>query len=501
LAVKQNVTMKGGAQSWPDVVMPTRRDLFYDGGWQEAKSGRTIEIYSPGTQESLGHIADAGAKDVDAAVQAAHRAFPAWRKLAPQERVAMVKRVTQLLRDRASELGMLDAVDSGNPVRSMTMDVMAMANVAEYFAGLLAEVKGESFLAADGVVDFTLRQPYGVVGCIAAFNHPVLNTLVQVIPALLTGNTAVLKPSQYTSLASLRIAELCADIFPKGVFNVVTGGVECGQALSSHALTSLITLIGSVPTARAVLRSMADRIKPGVMELGGKNAMVVCPDADPVKAAIGATVGMSFTSTSGQSCMSNSRVFLHKDIYEVTLAEIVKRVRELKCGDPRDPTTQIGAMTNREQYRKVLDYIELGKLAGARVACGGGPPGDKTLGNGLFVEPTVLTNVTQDMRVAQEEIFGPVMSVLRWDDEATLLEQVNSVELGLTGSVWTRDLATAHRIAGEMQAGYIWVNNAGVALLGAPIGGYKQSGIGRVMCFDHLKAMTQVKNVHIKLEA
>jgi betaine-aldehyde dehydrogenase len=494
-------TLKPAEKAWPDVVMPTRRDLFYDGHWQESKSGRTIEIYSPGTQESLGHIADANVEDVDAAVRAAHRAFPAWRRLAPQERVAMVKQGAQVLRDRASELGMLDAVDSGNPVRSMTNDVLWMANMADYYAGLLTEVKGESFLTADGVVDFTLRQPYGVVGCIAAFNHPVMNTLGQVIPALLTGNTAVLKPSQYTSLASLRIAELYASIFPKGVFNVVTGAVECGQALSSHPLTSLITLIGSAPTARAVMRSMADRIKPGVMELGGKNAMVVCPDADPLKVAAGATLGMNFTSTSGQSCMSNSRVFLHKDIYDAALPEIVKRVSELKCGDPRDPATQVGAMTSREQYRKVLDYIELGKQAGARVACGGGPPADDGLAKGLFIEPTVLVDVTQNMRVAQEEIFGPVMSVLRWEDEATMLEQVNSVELGLTGSVWTRDLATAHRVAGEMQAGYIWVNNSAIPLFGAPIGGYKQSGIGRVMCFEQLMEMTQVKNVHIKLEA
>ena len=311
-------------------------------------------------------------------------------------------------------------------------------------------------MTPDGVVDFTLRQPYGVVGCIAAFNHPVVNTFSMVIPALLTGNTAVLKPSQYTSLASLRIAELCTDIFPKGVFNVVTGAVEAGEALSSHPLTSVVTLVGSAPTARAVLRNMAERIKPGLMELGGKNAMVVYPDADPVKVAVGAIAGMNFTSTSGQSCMSNSRVFLHEDIYDAALGEIVKRVRELKCGDPRDPATQIGAMASREQHRKVLDYIELAKRAGARVACGGGPPADELLANGLFVEPTILVDVTQDMRVAQDEIFGPVMGVLRWQDEATMLEQVNSVEYGLTGSVWTRDLATAHRISAEIQAGYVW---------------------------------------------
>jgi betaine-aldehyde dehydrogenase len=338
----------------------------------------------------------------------------------------MVKQTAQMLRDRASELGMLEAVDTGNPLRSTIKDVLWMADIADYFAGLLTEVKGESFLTPDGLVDFTLRQPYGVIGCLAAFNHPVVNALGLVIPAILTGNTAVLKPSQYTSLASLRIAELCADIFPKGVFNVVTGGAECGQALSSHPLTSLIALIGSVPTARAVMRSMADRIKPGVMELGGKNAMVVYPDCDPVKVAAGATSGMNFTSTSGQSCTSNSRVFLHKDIYEAALSEIIQSVSALECGDPRDPATQVGAMTSREQYRKVLDYIELGRQEGARVACGGGPPPDKALANGLFVQPTVLVDVTQDMRVAQDEIFGPVMCVLRWDDEETMLQQFSA---------------------------------------------------------------------------
>jgi len=235
--------------------------------------------------------------------------------------------------------------------------------------------------------------------------------------------------------------------------------------------------------------------------LGGKNAMVVYPDCDPVKVAAGATLGMNFTASSGQSCTSNSRVFLHKDIYDAALSEIIKSVSALKCGDPRDPATQVGAMTSREQYRKVLDYIELGRQEGARVACGGGPPRDEALANGLFVQPTVLVDVTQDMRVAQDEIFGPVMCVLRWENEATMLEQVNSVDYGLTGSVWSRDLAVAHRIAGGMQAGYIWVNQSGALLFGAPIGGYKQSGIGRVMCLDQLKTMTQVKNVHIRLEA
>jgi betaine-aldehyde dehydrogenase len=485
---------------WSNLVMPTRRDLFYDGRWQESRGGRTIEIYSPGTQEPLGCIADAGAEDVDAAVRAAHRAFPAWRRLAPEERTALVKRAAQVLRDHAGELGALDAVDSGNPVRSMTGDVVWLADVMDYYATLLTEVKGESYITEGGVVDFTLREPFGVVASLAAFNHPVMNTLVQVVPALVVGNTAVLKPSQYTSLSSLRIAELYGDVFPAGVFNVVTGSAECGQALSAHPLTRLITLVGSAPTARAVLRSMADRIKPGIMELGGKNAMVVFPDSDPDKAAAGAVVGMNFTETSGQSCQSNSRVFVHEDIYDAVLAGIVKRVSELRCGDPRDPETQVGAMTSREQYEKVLRYIELGRQAGATVACGGGAPADPALANGLFVEPTVLADVTQDMRVAQDEIFGPVMCVLRWADEATMLEQVNSVELGLSGSVWTRDLAQAHRVAGEMQAGYVRINNTGRTLFGAPIGGYKQSGMGRVMCFEHLMEMTQVKNIHIKLE-
>jgi betaine-aldehyde dehydrogenase len=487
--------------TWPGAVLPTRRDLYYDGKWQTPKSERTIEIYCPSTQQSLGHIADSNADDVDAAVQAAHKAFLSWRKTAPQDRVALVKRAAQMLRDNADALGMLDAMDSGNPVRSMTADVHWMASMADYYAGLLTEVKGESLLTPDGVVDFTIRQPYGVVASLAAFNHPVLNTLGQVIPALLTGNTAVLKPSQFTSLASLRIAELYGEIFPAGVFNVVTGGVECGAALAGHKLTPLVTLIGSAPTARAVMRGMADRIKPGVMELGGKNAMVVCADADPIKVAAGATLGMSFTSTSGQSCMSNSRVFLHSKIYDAALAEIIKCVSALKCGDPRKWDTQVGAMTSREQYQKVLDYIELGKRDGGRVVCGGGRPSDGALSNGLFIEPTVVVDITPDMRIAQEEIFGPVMSVLRWDDEETMLEEVNSVEFGLTGSVWTRDLAVAHRIANRIEAGYIWVNTSAIPLHGAPIGGFKQSGIGRVMCFEQLMEMTQVKNIHIKLES
>jgi betaine-aldehyde dehydrogenase len=485
---------------YSNVVMPSRRDLFYDGEWKAATSGRTIEIYSPSTQESLGQIADASVEDVDAAIQAAHRAFRSWRKTSPDERTAVVKRLAQVLRDNSDDLGLLDAVDSGNPVRSMRADVHWMANIADFYTGLLSEVKGETFMTPEGVMNFTVRQPYGVVASLAAFNHPVLNTLVQVIPALLTGNTAVLKPSQFTSLASLRIAELTADILPKGVFNVVTGGAECGAALTQHKLTPLVTLVGSVPTARSVMRGMADRIKSGLMELGGKNALIACADADPVKVAAGAVLGMSFTSTSSQSCQSNSRVFLHKDIYDATLAEIIMRVSALKCGDPRDPNTQVGAMTSREQYQKVINYIKIGKEEGGRVVCGGGPPDDKALANGLFVQPTVFADVTQNMRIAQEEIFGPVMSVLRWEDEEKLMEQVNSVDYGLSGSVWTPDLAKAHRLAAEMDVGYVWINNCGIPYFGAPIGGFKQSGIGRVMCFQQLMEMTQVKNLHIKMD-
>jgi betaine-aldehyde dehydrogenase len=483
------------------IVLPAHRQLFYGGKWHASRQPATIQSYSPGDGTLLGEVVDAGEEDVEAAAEAAYRAFPDWRDADPQQRVAVIRKAAGIIREHVDELALLETVDTGNPLRAMLGDIRWAANLAEFYAGLMSEVKGASYMVPAGMVDFTIRQPFGVVASMSAFNHPLLNIITQNVPALLTGNTVIHKPSQYTPLSALRLAELLEDVFPAGVFNVVTGGPVAGAALTAHPRTHYVTLSGSVPTARKILRSAAERIKHSLMELGGKNALVAFPDADPVKVANGLCIGMGLTSTSGQGCTTTSRAFVHNDIYDATLDAIVAQVSKLRCGDPTRLETQVGAMSSREHHAKVLDYIRIGIEEGARLMCGGGRPSDPNLKNGLFVEPTVFADVTQEMRIAQEEIFGPVISVMRWSDEDRMIEEVNSVQYGLSGAVWTNDLAAAHRIATRMEVGLMWVNQAAAMTLGAPFGGVKQSGIGRAMCLEQLLGMTQVKNVHIKLQA
>jgi betaine-aldehyde dehydrogenase len=292
--------------------------------------------------------------------------------------------------------------------------------------------------------------------------------------------------------------ELIGLVLPPGVINMLPGFVECGQSLASHPGIAKVAFTGSVPTGRAIMHAAADTIKPTVMELGGKNALIVYPDADLDKAADAAVRGMNFIWC-GQSCGSTSRLFLHEKIYDQVLADVVARCGKIQPGDPTDFATNMGCLVSEQQWNKVMGYVEKGKSEGARLMTGGRRPPGKVFEKGFFIEPTVFADVTPQMAIAREEIFGPVVSVFKWSDEEKMLEQVNAVEYGLTASIWTRDLATAHLTAGRVQAGFVWVNQVSLHFIGAPFGGYKQSGIGREECIDELLAYTQIKNVHIKL--
>jgi betaine-aldehyde dehydrogenase len=323
---------------------------------------------------------------------------------------------------------------------------------------------------------------------------------MKIAAPLIAGNTVILKPAEQTPLSALRVAELFADLFPAGVLNVIPGRRATGAALAAHPIVRKVAVIGSVATGKAVMRSGADTIKHLTLELGGKNALIAYPDSDPKKVAAGAVFGMNLKWTAGQSCGSTSRVFLHSKIYDETLGLIAAEMRALKLGIPTDDDCEVGCMSSREHYEKVLGYIEVGKTEGARLVCGGRHPDDPKFKNGTFIEPTLFADVLPSMRIAREEIFGPVLSVLRWDDEEAMLADVNSVDYGLTASLWTRDLATAHRTASRVEAGYVWVNGSSSHFLGVPFGGYKQSGIGREECLDELLSYTQIKNVNVKLE-
>ena len=480
-----------------DAILPRHRDLYYDGKWQKP-SGGYHDTLNPATGKSLGPCAEANAQDIDAAVQAAHRAYKTWRAVKPLERAALMRQVAARLRANAEELAMLDAANCGNPVREMMRDAGTAAAQWDFFAGLVTEMKGETIPMGDGVVNLSVREPFGVCARIVAYNHPVMFTAAKAAPAIAAGNTVIMKPPYQAPLSAYRFMELVEGILPPGVLNILTCGKDGSQALVAHPLVPRVSLIGSVPTGRAIARAAAERLKHVTLELGGKNACLIYPDADLDKAARGAVNGMNF-SWCGQSCGSTSRLFVHEAVYDRVLDGVMKHIRNYQPGIPTEMDTTMGAIVSRAQMEKVLSYIEIGKQEGATLAYGGKRPDNPKLAGGFFVEPTVFTDVTQKMRIANEEIFGPVLSVFKWQDEETLFEQVNAVEYGLTGSVWTTSLANAHRAAGRIESGFIWVNGAGPHFLGVSFGGYKQSGIGREESHEELLSFTQSKNINITL--
>jgi betaine-aldehyde dehydrogenase len=316
---------------------------------------------------------------------------------------------------------------------------------------------------------------------------------------LAAGNALIVKPAGETPLSALRIAELWDGVFPPGVFNIVTGGRDAGAALVAHPKVAKIGFIGSVNGGRAVMQGASATLKALTLELGGKNALVACSDANPADVADGVVRGMNFRYVTGQSCNSTSRVYLHADIHDATLPEIVKRVAAIKVGLPTERDTEMSCLASQAQFDKTMSYIRLGLEGGARIVYGGKPPADPKLAQGFFVEPTVFADVTDDMRIAREEIFGPVVSVLRWSDESDVIARVNALDVGLTASIWTHDLDRAHRLASSIEAGYIWINGASTHHVGVPFGGYKQSGLGREESIDELLACTQLKNVNVTL--
>ena len=481
------------------VKLPQNRGAYYGGAWHEPKAGKFIDTMSPGTGLSLGKVADAGADDIDAAVAAAKAGFKEWKRVLPLERAKILRRIAEILRANAQELAMIDAADCGNPVREMLSDAMIAAAQMDFFAGFVTEMKGSSIPMGPDVVNFSVREPIGVVGRIIPFNHPFMFCAGKSAAPLAAGNSVVIKPPEQSPLSSLRLAELIGGLLPAGVFNVVPGGREAGQRLASHPDVGMIALIGSVPTGRAVMKAAADTVKRTLLELGGKNALIAYPDADPDEVANAVIGGMNFTWC-GQSCGSTSRAFLHEKIYDAVVSRVKEKIKHFKPGIPTDMNTTMGAIVSKVQYDRVMSYIEASKSEGAELISGGKRPDDPALKDGLYIEPTVFA-VTGKNRIAREEIFGPVLGVFKWSDEAQMLADVNAVEYGLTASIWTNDLNTAHRTAMAVEAGYVWINEFGKHFLGAPFGGFKQSGLGREECFEEMLSFTQEKNIHVKLKA
>src|SRR3989440_11147 len=339
------------------LTLPKHRGCYYGGAWHAPLSGREADTINPGTGESLGKVADGGVADVDAAVAAARAAFKEWRNVPPLERAKMLRRIAEVLRKHAQELAMIDAADCGNPVSEMVSDAMAAAAQTEFFAGLVTEMKGSSVPMGPGVVNFSVREPRGVIGRIIPFNHPFMFCMGKSAAPLAAGNTVVVKPPEQSPLSSLRLAELIDGILPPGVFNVVPGGKEVGAALAGHKDVAMVALVGSVPTGRAVMRAASDTVKPVMLELGGKNALIAYDDADADEVAAAVIAGMNFTWC-GQSCGSTSRAFIHEKIYDAVLARVRDKIKAFKPGIPTDPATTMGAIISKIQLDRMLRYIE-----------------------------------------------------------------------------------------------------------------------------------------------
>ena len=477
--------------------LPTHRDLYIGGAWVKPQGGYA-ETINPATGESLGHAPNANAADIDVAAKAAHKAFLDWRNVKPTERAALMRKVSAVIRANAEEFALIDSLNCGNPINALRRDMTNAAAAIDYFAGLVLQIHGNNIPLGQDVFNVTERVPIGVVGRIVAYNHPFAFFAAKFGAVLGAGCTMVAKAAYQAPLSAYRLMELIEGILPPGVVNVVSGGVECGQAMVAHPLIPKMSLVGSPATGRAIAKGAADRLKHVELELGGKNALIVYPDADIKKAIKFAISGMNF-SWCGQSCGSMSRLMVHESVYDEVLKAVVEGISKIKPGNPQDEDCKMGALISKAQFDKVASYVEIAKKDGARLMTGGKPSDDPKLKDGFFFEPTVFADVTQDMRIANEEVFGPILSVMKWSDEEQMFADVNAVEYGLTGAVFTKDVTTAIRAARRIDSGYVWVNTAGGQALGTPYGGMKQSGYGRDKVLEEMLSNTHVKNIAIAL--
>ncbi len=486
------------------VAAEARRErMLIDGEWVDSSDGRTFEVETPAKRgQVIAKVPRAGAADVDRAVKAAHAAFPAWRATAPRERGRLLSLIADDLDASIEDLARTLASETGNAIRTQARpEAKTTADLFRYFGGLGGELKGETLALGDNVFSYTRREPWGVVAAIVPWNVPILISAWKVAPALLAGNTVVLKPSANAPLAALELARICQKHLPKGVLNIVTGtGDEVGTPLAEHPLVAKISFTGNTETGKAILRKAADRIIPVTLELGGKSPQVVFPDADSDKTADGVIAAMRF-ARQGQSCTAGSRLFLHKSIFDSFLERLAAKLTKMKVGDPLDESSDMGAIVSRQQFDSVLRYITEGtKQQGARTVTGGLPPKDGPLAEGYYIEPTVFANDTNDWRLAREEIFGPVLVAIPWTDEADVIRMANDTHYGLAAYVWCNDVAKAIRTAHAIDAGFVQINQGLGQIVGQPYGGYKQSGLGRENSLEGmLDGFTQRKSVTINL--
>lgn len=473
--------------------------MYINGQWCDSENGATVETYNPATGELNATFPAATEKDVDKAVKAAQEAFKTWGKTNVYKRSEILNKIADLLEENRMLLATAETLDSGKPIReSFNGDLYDCIEHFRYFAGVILAEEGSSTILKDRFLSIVMREPIGVVGQIVPWNFPLSMAAWKLAPAIAAGNCSVIKPSKETTLSLLVMMEVIGDVVPKGVINVITGrGSKSGEYLKHHPGIRKLAFTGSTEVGRGIGLAAAERIIPSTLELGGKSANIIFDDADFEKALEGIQVGILWNQ--GQVCSAGSRVFIQEGIYDKLVEKLVEKFKAIKVGDPMDPKTVMGAQINKSQYEIVANYIDIGLKEGATLACGGHRITTPPLDKGYFFEPTILTNVTNDMRVAQEEIFGPVVVVIKFKDEKEVIEMANDSQYGLAGGVFTENINRAINVARAMQTGRVYINTYNQNPAGIPFGGYKNSGIGRETHKMTLDNYSLVKAIMIDL--
>jgi aldehyde dehydrogenase (NAD+) len=471
--------------------------LLINNEWVDAVSKKTFPVLNPANKEVIAHIAEADKADVDIAVKAARKAFQSWRNVSGGVRARLLNKLADLLEKHTEELALMESANNGKPFQvAKAVDVPASVEVLRYFAGWADKLQGKTIPVNSDNFVYTLHEPVGVVGQIIPWNFPLLMFAWKIAPALACGCTIVMKPAEQTPLTALRVAELVVEAgFPPGVLNVLPGyGPTAGEGISSHMDIDKVAFTGSTEVGKLIqIASAKSNLKNCTLELGGKSPLIVCEDADVNEAVEVAHLGLFFNM--GQCCCASSRVFVHEKVYDEFVRLSTEKAKKRVVGDPMDPKTEQGPQVDEEQYKKILDLIGSGKTQGAVLKCGGNALGDK----GFFIEPTVFADVKDDMRIAQEEIFGPVMSVLKFSDYDEVIRRANKTTYGLAAGVCTQSIERAFKLGHNIRAGTVWINCYNAFSAAAPFGGYKQSGLGRELGEYGLRQYLEVKTVNIKL--